>query len=152
MEKDVNAIPKGYHSITPHLTVKDAFKAIEFYKQAFGATELYRMEAEGKIGHCELKIGDSRFFLSDEYPNMGSIAPKDKDHGFSLFLYVPDVDEVFKRAQSAGATVVEEVKDQFWGDRMGTLLDPFGHQWSLGTHVEDVSPEEMEKRKKELFS
>lgn len=152
METQVNAIPKGFHSITPYLTVKDAAKAIEFYKNAFGANELYRMEDKGKIGHCELQIGDSRFFLSDEYPEMGSVAPKEKEQGFSLLLYVTNVDEVFKRAQEAGATVVEELKDQFWGDRMGTLLDPFGHRWSLGTHIEEVSPEEMEKRRKAMFS
>ncbi len=152
MEKQINAIPKGFHSLTPYLTVKDAEKAIEFYKKAFGATEVYRMEASGKIGYCELAVGDSKFFLSDEYPEMGSKAPQDKDNGFSLFLYVTNVDETFKRALEAGATKVEEVKDQFWGDRMGTLLDPFGHKWSLGTHVEDVDPEEMEKRRKERFS
>lgn len=152
MEKTVNAIPKGFHSLTPYLIVKDALKAIEFYKRAFGAEELYRMDANGKIGHCELRIGDSKFFLSDEFPEMGTVAPQGNERSYSLLLYVNNVNETFKNALAAGATVVEELKDQFWGDRMGTLLDPFGHRWSLGTHIEDVSPEEMEKRRKKMFS
>lgn len=152
MEKSVNAIPKGFHSLSPYLTVNNALKAIEFYKKAFGAEELYRMEAGGKIGHSELKVGDSRFFLSDEFPEMGNRAPRENENGISMLLYVTNVDDTFKKALAAGATELEELKNQFWGDRMGALLDPFGHRWSLATHIEDVDPEEMEKRRKKLFS
>lgn len=153
MSTQVKAIPQGYHSLTPYLIVKNAARAIDFYKEAFGAQELFRMEApEGKIGHCELKIGDSRLMLADEFPHMGSTAPSEADRGFSLLLYVENVDDIFKRARGAGAKVIQAVKDEFWGDRMGTLEDPFGHRWNLGSHVEDVSPEEMKRRQQKMFS
>lgn len=151
MQTQVNPIPEGYHSLTPYLIVRDASKAIEFYKNAFGAKELYRMDAPGgKIGHCELQIGDSRIMMADEFPNMGA-APEGGPSSFSLVLYVENVDELFNRAVAAGATVVRALKDEFYGDRMGTLQDPFGHKWNLATHVEDVSPEEMKKRAEKMW-
>ncbi|WPU63216.1 VOC family protein [Peredibacter starrii] len=153
METNVEPIPKGYHSLTPYLIVNDAKKAIQFYEKVFGAKELYRMDApNGKIGHCEIEIGDSRFMLADEFPERGAVAPTQGGRAFSLVLYVPNVDEIFDEAIDNGGVIVHPVKDQFYGDRMGTFRDPFGHEWSVGTHVEDVSPEEMDKRSKEMFS
>lgn len=150
MQNQVNPIPEGYHSLTPYLIVKDAAKAIEFYKKAFGASELFHMDAPGgKIGHCELQIGDSRIMLADEFPEMGSSAPTAGGRAFSLMVYVENVDEVFKRAVDAGAKVIKPLKNEFYGDRMGTIQDPFGHNWHLGSHVEDVSEAEMQKRAKE---
>ncbi len=148
METQVTPIPKGYHSLTPYLIVRDAGKAIDFYKKAFGAREIFRMDAPGeKVAHCELEIGDSRIMLADEFPNMGATAPGEGvGKSFSLVLYVENVDELFNRAVDAGAKVIRKLKDEFYGDRMGTIQDPFGHNWNLATHVEDVSPEEMRKR------
>jgi PhnB protein len=146
----VKAIPEGYHSATPYLIIKDAADAIEFYKRAFGAIELFRFPApEGKIGHAEIKIGDSPIMLADEYPDMGYKGPKALGGSpVSLMLYVEDVDTVFNRALAAGASVKEAVTDKFYGDRTGTLVDPFGHVWHVSTHKEDVSLEEMEQRAK----
>ena len=138
-------IPEGYHTLTPYLAVDNAAEAIEFYKQAFGAKERVRMEAPGgKIGHAELEIGDSLVMLSDPFPQ-SSVRPPKELGGTSagVFLYVEDVDAVVKQAVDAGATVTMEVADQFWGDRFGTVSDPFGHSWSLATHVEDLTPEEI---------
>jgi PhnB protein len=153
MQTQVNHIPKGYHTITPYLIVKDAAKAITFYKNAFGAKEIFRMDTpNGKIGHAELQIGDSRIMMGDESPDMGAVAPLgEKMSSFSLLIYVEDVDLLFKRAIEAGATVLRPLKDEFYGDRMGTLQDPFGHVWNLGMHIEDVSPEEMKKRAEEMW-
>jgi PhnB protein len=143
-------IPEGYHTITPYLAVDDAAKAIDWYKKAFGAKERMRMEAPGgKIGHAELEIGDSLVMLSDPFPQASSKPPKQLG-GTSggVFMYSEDVDAVVKKAVDAGATVTMEVADQFWGDRFGTVTDPFGHSWSIATHVEDVPPEEMAERAK----
>jgi PhnB protein len=147
-------IPEGYHSVTPYLAVDDAAKAIDYYKKAFGAKERMRMEAPGgKIGHAELEIGDSLVMLSDPFPQSSSKPPKELG-GTSggVFMYVEDVDGVVKRAVDAGATVTMEVADQFWGDRFGTITDPFGQSWSIATHVEDVPPDEMAERAKEAMA
>ena len=142
-----NPIPEGYHSVTPYLVVDDAEAAIDFYKRAFGAQEKFRMPMGERIAHAEILIGDSHVMLADEFPDMGHLGPKSRGGTtVSLMVYVPDVDATFRQAIDAGATQKRPVEDQFWGDRMGTLEDPFGHQWSLATHVEDVSPAEMERR------
>jgi PhnB protein len=152
MPSNVQPIPKGYHTVTPYLIIDGAAKAIDFYKKAFGATELMRMPGPGgKIGHAEIKIGDSPVMMADEHPEMGYRSPKAHNTTpVSLLLYVEDADKVFNQAISAGAKSIRPMKDQFYGDRMGTLEDPFGHVWSIGTHVEDVSPEEMKRRMAEL--
>ncbi len=141
-------IPDGYHTVTPYLIVNDAARAIEFYKKAFGATELLRMpKADGKIGHAEIRIGDSPVMLADELPEMEARSPK--SFGGSpvrIFLYVEKVDTIFTQAVAAGAKVRRPVADQFYGDRMGGVEDPFGHLWYIATHTEDVSPEELRKR------
>ena len=144
----VKAIPDGYHSVTPYLIISGAAAAIDFYKQAFGASELLRMPAPGeKIGHAEIKIGDSPLMLADEAPEMGYKSPQTLGGSpVSIMIYVDDVDTVFDRAVAAGGKVQRPVKDQFYGDRMGTLEDPFGHIWHVATHTEDVSPEEMKRR------
>ena len=144
----VKPIPEGYHTVTPYLIVHDAAKALDFYKKALGAKEQFRMATpNGKIGHAEIQIGDSHLMLADEHPAMG--AKSAKSYGGSpigICLYVEDVDAWFDRAVTAGATVVRPVKDQFYGDRSGTLTDPFGLQWTIATHKEDVSSEEMRRR------
>jgi len=146
----VKPIPEGYHSVTPYLIIKGAADAIEFYKKAFGATELFRMAGpDGKIGHAEIKIGDSPIMLSDEWPEMKYVGPKLLGGSpVSILLYVNDVDAVFKHAIAAGAKEDKPVEDKFYGDRSGSLTDPFGHIWHVSTHKEDVSPEEMERRSK----
>ncbi|HEU4956043.1 MAG TPA: VOC family protein [Sphingomicrobium sp.] len=147
-----NPIPEGYNSVTPYLVVDDAAKAIEFYKKAFGAEEKFRMPmGENRIGHAEIKIGDSFVMLADEFPEMGHLGPRARGGTtVSLLLYVNDVDSAFKTALDAGAKELRPLDNQFWGDRMGTLTDPFGHQWSLATHVEDISEAEMESRMKQF--
>jgi PhnB protein len=147
-------VPEGYHTVTPYLVLDDAAAAIEFYKQAFGAEERVRMDAPGgKIGHAELAIGDSLVMLADAFPQ-STTRPPNELGGTSagVFLYVEDVDAVVKRAEEAGATITMEVADQFWGDRFGSVKDPFGHSWSIATHVEDVPPEEMAERAKEAMA
>ena len=146
----VKPIPEGYHSVTPYLIIRGAGDAIEYYKQAFGAVELMRMPAPGgKIGHAEIKIGDSPIMLADEYPEMGYKGPQSIGGSpVSLMIYVEDVDTVFNRAVEGGGTVKEAVQDKFYGDRTGTVVDPFGHVWHLATHKEDLSMEEMERRAK----
>jgi len=145
---NVKPIPEGYHTITPSLICRGAADAIEFYKKAFGAVERGRMSnPDGKVGHAELQIGNSIFFISDEMPQMGAVAPTAMG-GFYLFLYVEDVDTVFNRAVAAGAQSTMPVQDMFWGDRYGKLTDPFGYQWGVGTHIEDVTPGEIERRAK----
>ena len=144
---DVKPIPEGYHSVTPYLIVDGGAQAIDFYKKAFGATELFRMEHQGKIGHAELKIGDSPIMLGDEHPEMGYKGPKAfGGTPVSLMIYVEDVDTVYKRAIESGGIEMKPLQDQFYGDRSGTLTDPFGHVWTIATHKEDVTPEEVEKR------
>jgi len=144
----VKPIPDGYHNVTPYLIVDGAAKAIDFYKKVFGATEKMRMPSPGgKVGHAELTVGDSMIMLADEHPEMGARAP----HAYggsavSLMLYVPDVDATVATAIAGGAKVVRQVENQFYGDRMGTIEDPFGHRWYVATHVEDVPPEEMARR------
>ena len=142
------SIPDGYHSVTPYLIIKGAANAIDFYKRAFGATELMRMPSpDGTIGHAEIKIGDSAIMLADEHPKMGHLSPQSLGGtGVSLMIYLDKVDDVFKRAVAAGAKELQPVKDQFYGDRSGTLQDPFGHVWTIATHVEDIPPEEMRIR------
>jgi PhnB protein len=146
----VKTIPDGYHSVTPYLIISGAAEAIDYYKKAFGATELFRMPApDGKVGHAEIKIGDSPIMLADEFPEMGYKSPKTLGGSpVSLMIYVADVDTVFDQAIAAGGKVQRPVKDQFYGDRSGTLEDPFGHVWHVATHKEDVSAEEMERRAK----
>jgi PhnB protein len=143
------AIPDGYHTATPHLIVRDAAKAIDFYKKVFNAKELTRFAdpTSGKVGHAEIKIGDSIIMLADETPDAEWRAPEAFGGSpVSLLLYVDDVDKVFARAVSAGASELKPLTDQFYGDRSGTLKDPFGHLWTVATHKEDVSPEEMQRR------
>jgi PhnB protein len=143
-------IPEGYSTISPYLAVDDAAEAIAYYKKAFGAEETVRMDApDGKIGHAELKIGDSHVMLSDPFPQASTTPPKELGGtSASIFMYVEDVDAVVQKAVDAGATVTMEVEDQFWGDRFGSITDPFGHNWSIATHVEDLTPEEIEERGK----
>lgn len=144
-------IPDGYHSITPYLSIKGASDAIAFYKRAFGAEEIYRLAMpDGRVGHAELQIGDSRVMLADEMPEMPDAVARSprslQGTSFGLCLYLKDVDAAFERAVDAGATVKRPVTNQFYGDRNGTVEDPFGHVWTLSTHVEDVAPDEMMKR------
>ena len=143
----VRPVPEGYSSVTPYLIVADAAKAIDFYARAFGARELMRFgDPDGKIMHAELQIGDSRIMLADEAPQMGYRGPLALGgSATSIMLYVPDVDRVFNRAIESGAKTQQALKDQFYGDRSGTVIDPFGHVWTIATHVEDVSPEEMQR-------
>jgi PhnB protein len=146
----VKPIPEGYHTLAPYLAVENAAHAIDYYKTAFGAKERVLMEAPGgAIGHAELEIGDSVVMLSDPFPQSSTKPPKELGgSSVSVFMYVEDVDAVVKQAVDAGATVLMEVADQFWGDRFGTVQDPFGHTWSIATHVEDVTPEEIAERAK----
>lgn len=141
-------IPEGYRTATPYLIIKGAADAIDFYKRAFGATELLRMaDPQGRVGHAEIKIGDSVIMLADEHPDMGYRGPRSLGgSSVSILLYLEDVDEVFARAVEAGAKPLREIANQFYGDRSGTLEDPFGHVWTVATHVEDVPPEELERR------
>lgn len=151
----VSYIPQGYTSVTPYLIVKDAGKAIQYYKKVFGATELFRMDApNGKVGHAELQIGNARIMLADENPSMGQGHASAASIGaspVSLYLYIPDVDRVVERAAAEGAKILKPVQDQFYGDRSGFIQDPFGHLWGIATHVEDVSPQEMEVRIKKAM-
>ena len=146
----VNPIPPGYSTVVPYISVKHASDAIAYYKKAFGAEETVRMDVpDGKIGHAELKIGDSLVMLSDPFPQASTTPPKELGGtSASIFMYVEDVDAVVQKAVDAGATVTMEVEDQFWGDRFGSITDPFGHNWSIATHVEDLTPEEIEERGK----
>ncbi len=149
----VKPIPEGYHSVTPYLVVHDAAAALDFYARAFGAQELFRMPMGDRIGHSEVRIGDSIVMLADEFPEQGHLGPKSRGGcTSSLMVYVADVDSAFRRALDAGATEKRPVENQFWGDRMGTLTDPFGHMWSLATHVEEVSPEEMQRRMEAMMA
>ena len=150
----VKAIPAGYRTVTPYLTIKNGAKALEFYKKAFGATEIYKlMMPDGRLGHAEIRLGDSMIMLGDEFPEYGGKAPETLGGSpVSIYLYVEDVDAFFKRALAAGAKERKPVMDQFYGDRSGQLEDPFGHLWWVATHKEDVAPEEMQKRVQAMFA
>jgi PhnB protein len=150
----VKAIPEGYHTLTPYMTVRDAVGAIEFYKNAFGATEKGVMKGPGgKVMHAELRIGDSILMLADEFPEFGSLSPQSGSaSGTGLHIYVDDVDSVFDQAVKAGATVEMPVADMFWGDRYGKVRDPYGHKWSIGTHKADLTMEEIEKAQVEFMA
>ena len=146
----VQPVPEGYHTLIPYLAVDDAAKAIEYYTKAFGAKERARMDGpDGKIGHAELEIGDSVVMLADPFPDASTTPPSEVGSTTAaIVMYVEDVDAVVKKAVDEGATITEDVEDKFWGDRFGTIRDPFGHVGSIGTHVEDVSPQEMAERAK----
>jgi len=150
----VSYIPKDYSTVTPYLVIRGADRAIEYYKKAFGATEQFRMNGpDGKVGHAELKIGNSRIMVADENPSMGEGHTSAATIGaspVSLYVYLPDVDRVVERATAEGAKVLKPVQDQFYGDRNGFIQDPFGHLWCISTHVEDVSPQDMEERMKKM--
>jgi PhnB protein len=143
-------VPEGYHTLTPYLAVDDAKAAIDFYQRAFGAKERVRMHGpDGMIAHAELEIGDSKVMLADPFPQASTRPPKELGGtSVGVFVYVENVDEVFQQAVDAGATATMEPDDQFWGDRFGSVTDPFGHSWQISTHVEDVPPEEMAERAK----
>jgi len=153
MPNHAKPIPEGFHSISPSLTCRNASKAIDFYKRAFGAKEVMRNTMpDGKISHTELKIGDSILFVSDEIPGMTTAPAGSSDPGFALFLYVPDVDSVFQSATAAGAREEMRLQNMFWGDRYGKLVDPFGHHWGIATHVEDVAPDELKRRMEHAYA
>ncbi|MEJ2367746.1 MAG: VOC family protein [Acidobacteriota bacterium] len=148
MARTVEPIPAGYHNVTPYLIVHDAAAALSFYARAFGAEERFRLSTPGgKIAHAEMKLGDSVIMLADEHPELGAVSPKTlKGASVFILLYVEDVDAIVEKALASGAKLVRPVADQFYGDRTGTLVDPFGHQWTLATHVENVNPEELGRR------
>jgi len=150
MNTAVKPIPEGYRTLTPYLTIRNAAAALDFYKQAFDAEERFRMaDGAGRISHAEIRIGDSLLMLSDEYPEMGARSPESLGGSpVMLHIYVEDVDTVVARALQAGATLARPVENQFYGDRGGMLVDPFGHKWWVSTHVEDVAPDELERRAK----
>lgn len=151
---NVKPVPHGYHSITPYLFIKGAANAIDYYKNVFGAHERMRMPGpNGQVMHAELQIGDSTIMLADENPQIGAISPQTLGGASgSLHVYVENVDAVTQKAVDSGAKLVRPVRDQFYGDRSGTLVDPFGHIWSVATHIEDVSPEELQRRAAEAMS
>lgn len=153
MSTKVEPVPAGYGAVTPYMVVHDAAAALEFYRRAFGAEEVMRMAMpDGRVGHAEMRIGGSMIMLCDEFPDMNAYSPRHyRGSPVTLLVYVPDVDAVAAQAVEAGATLESPVKDQFYGDRMGTLLDPFGHRWYVATHVEDVPPDELERRSKAAF-
>lgn len=149
----VSYIPEGYHAVTPYLIVDDGPRALEFYKQAFGAVELFRLDMpDGRLGHAEFTVGDSHVMLAEEFPEMEALAPKSiGGTAVSLMIYTEDADAMFARALEAGAVALRPVADQFYGDRSGMLRDPFGHKWSIATHIEDVSAAELERRTQAMF-
>lgn len=153
MADNVNPIPEGYGTVTPSLTVRDCAKALDFYKEALGAEERMRAPGpEGSVWHAEIQVGDSVVMLNDEYPEQGARGPQTLGGTpVGMWVYVEDVDAAFERAVDAGAEPSMPPADMFWGDRMGSVVDPFGHKWTFATHVEDVSPEEMQKRQKEAM-
>lgn len=154
MSESIKIIPEGYHSVNPYLVVRNADRAIEFYKRAFGAEERFRMHGPDNkaIMHAELKIGDSVFMLTEESPDMKTLSPESIGGSpVSLYIYVKDVDSIFNQAVSEGATILHPVNDQFYGDRSGYLKDPFGHLWSIATHKKDLSPDELRKAGQAFF-
>ena len=153
MPTKVKPIPEGYHTVTPYLVVDNAAAALEYYQRAFGAKEVMRMQGpDGKIGHAEIRVGDSMIMIADETPDSGRSPRTLGGCTGGIMLYVEDVDTVYKRAVDAGAKVQMPLADMFWGDRYGKVTDPFGHSWSLATHKEDVAPQEMERRGKEAMA
>lgn len=148
MANKVKPVPEGYHHVTPYLSIQGAAAAIEFYKKVFGAVEVVRMpQPDGRVGHAELKFGDSFVMLADEFPEMNVVGPKTLGNtSVGLLLYVDDVDKTVERAVALGAKVIKPPQDQFYGDRSATLEDPFGHKWTVAVHMEDVTPEEMKRR------
>jgi PhnB protein len=153
MSDSVSAIPAGYHSVTPYLLIRGAADAMAFYQRAFGAVEVMRLQGpDGKIGHAEIRIGDSYVMLADEHPEMDFLGPQTRGGTtVSLLIYVPNVDEVFAQALHAGATELRPLCDQFYGDRSGTITDPWGHVWSIATRIEDLTLEEINRRFQESF-
>lgn len=153
MNTKAKPVPEGFHTATPYLIITNAARAIEFYKDVFGATELTRLATpDGKVGHAEIRIGDSRIMLADEFPEWDARSPQTiGGSAVHIMLYVEDVDAVVSRAVGAGAKLFKPVADQFYGDRSGSLTDPFGHKWTISTHIEDVSPEEIKRRASALF-
>ena len=149
----VNPIPDGYHTVTPYMIVKGAAEAIEFYQKAFGAETILRVDAPGgKVGHAEIQIGNSRIMMADEHPDMGFLGPESIGGSpVSICLYVENVDEMFAASIAAGAKELKPVKDQFYGDRSGTLKDPYGHVWTIATHTEDLTEEELSRRAEEAM-
>ena len=154
MPEAVQAVPAGFHTLTPHLTVRDADKALEFYKNALGAEILHVARTpDGKVMHASLRVGDSMLMLNDEFPEMGGLSPLSTGGaGVTIHIYTEDVDAAFNRAVSAGAEVKMPLMDQFWGDRYGMVADPFGHKWSLATHIKDMSQEEMQRGQDEAMA
>jgi len=155
MSPKVNPVPSGFHTLTPHLVVNDSRKAAEFYKKAFGAEILGLAEGpDGKVIHAAARIGDSMFMFNDEFPDYGVLSPlasKTKSP-VTVHIYVEEADEMFAQAQAAGAEITMPLADQFWGDRYGTLQDPFGHHWAIATHIKDMSPDEMKKAMDEAMA
>lgn len=149
---DVKAIPDGYEGITPYIICRNAESAIEFYTRAFGATELFRIGEPGMVGHAEIKVGNAIIMLADEHPDMGALSPESiGGTPVSLMIYVENVDEFTEKAIAEGLKVERPVADQFYGDRSGLFVDPFGHKWAFATHIEDVSPEEMNTRAAAMY-
>ncbi len=149
-----NPIPKGFSSVTPHLVIKDCAKAIDFYKKAFGAQEIYRsLMPDGGVMHAMIQIGNSFVMMADEFIDMGAVSPNTLGGtSIALHIYTDDADKLFQQATDAGATPIMSMADMFWGDRYGQIQDPYGHRWAIATHKKDVSPEEMEKAAKEFFT
>ena len=146
----VNHTPDGYHTVTPYLIVDNGANALDFYRDAFGANELFRLPMGDKIGHAEIRIGNSHVMLADEFPDMGALGPNSRGGPTASFMiYVPDADAAYSKAVNAGARADRPVTLEFWGDRIGSVIDPFGHKWSLATHVEDVPAEEIQRRMEE---
>ena len=152
MPDNVKAIPEGYEGVTPYIICKNAEAAIDFYKNAFGAVELFRIGEPGMVGHAELKIGNAIIMLADEHPEMGALSPETVGGTpVTLMIYVEDVDDFAGKAVAEGLKVIQPIKDQFYGDRSGQFEDPFGHKWSFATHIADVSPDEMNQKAKEMY-
>jgi PhnB protein len=154
MSNPVKPVPDGFHTVTPHLIIRGAAQAIDFYKKAFGAEEIFRMPTpDGRVGHAEIRIGDSIVMLSDEFPEMQCVSPKTLNGSpAGLHIYVADVDSAFQRAVSAGSTATMPPMDAFWGDRFGKLTDPFGHQWSIATHTQDLTPQQIAKNAEAFYA
>ncbi len=152
MNTEINPIPKGYHSVTPYIIVDSADKALEFYEKALGAKIVSKMESNGRIVHAEFKVGDSIIMLAENCPDMHLKPQLGEYRSVSFMVYVPDVDAAAEKALGAGMKMMKEVRDQFYGDRTGTFEDPFGHVWTLGTHIEELDEEEIKKRMEKVYN